>query len=107
MRQKIDSVSFLHRKVDQLLDAKIVKNGAIEHANQQALRELVKNKKQHPLYHLVIDTDGVGRNMFDLQPGGYALVILDKNKRVLFFAEGELSKEQVSKSLNIIEKSLN
>lgn len=68
--------------------------------------EMKKNKKKTPELTMVIDSEGVGQQQWDLEKKGVALMILDPRGEVLFFKEGQLSSDDIRTALAKIRAQL-
>lgn len=62
-------------------------------------RSIEESKQQTPGAQFVIDERGEVRKAWQLQPGGVAVVVLDKGGRVQFSHDGALSPAEVSQLL--------
>ena len=54
----------------------------------------------------VADEAGVAREAWDLEPKQSAVIILDKDSKVLFFKEGKLTPEEIRTALGLIKSKL-
>lgn len=53
------------------------------------------NKKQFPWSQFIVDGNGVAKKAWQLEKGGSAIVVLDKEGRVRFAKDGALTQEEV------------
>lgn len=68
--------------------------------------EIEKNKRQNPKAILVVDAEGLGQQKWDLQKKTAALVVVDASGKVLYFDEGEMPAEEVSRAVDLISAQL-
>ena len=54
----------------------------------------------------VADEQGVAREAWDLEPKQSAVIILDKDSKVLFFKEGKLTPEEIRTAVGLIKSRL-
>jgi len=64
------------------------------------------NKQQYPWSQFIVDTNGNVQRAWQLQTGGSAIVVLDKQGMVKFVKEGSLTQEEVTKVINLITSLL-
>lgn len=64
------------------------------------------NKQQYPWSQFVVDSDGVVRKAWDLQPKGSAIAVLDKEGKVQFKKDGALSQQEVQQVTDLLHKLL-
>lgn len=68
--------------------------------------EIEKTKRKEPQTRFVIDAEGLAQQKWDLQKKGAALAILDAEGEVLFFKEGGVAADDISRSLELIRQQL-
>ncbi|AUX94868.1 YtfJ family protein [Mixta gaviniae] len=65
------------------------------------------NKKQYPWSQFIVDSDGVAKRAWQLEKGGSAVVVLDKEGRVRFAKDGALTQEEVQQVIALLHQLLN
>ncbi|AIX72426.1 MAG: YtfJ family protein [Mixta calida] len=65
------------------------------------------NKKQYPWSQFIVDSDGVAKRAWQLEKGGSAVVVLDKDGRVRFVKDGALTQEEVQQVIALLHQLLN
>lgn len=68
--------------------------------------EIKKNKKLLPEHRLVIDSEGLGQQQWDLNKKSAALAVLDASGKVLFFKQGGLTDAEVQSTVAMIKQQL-
>jgi hypothetical protein len=66
------------------------------------LNSLEKNQRKTPYAFFVADEKGAAREAWGLKPKASAVIILDRDGTVLFFKEGQLSPEEISRAVALI-----
>lgn len=64
------------------------------------------SKKEFPYSQFIVDSDGVVKSAWELSPENSAIIILNKQGKVLFFKEGALSQQEVDKVLGLLVTEL-
>lgn len=64
------------------------------------------SKKEFPYSQFIVDSDGVVKSAWELSPENSAIIILNKQGKVLFFKEGALSQQEVDKVLGLLVSEL-
>lgn len=64
------------------------------------------NKQQYPWSQFVIDSKGNVQHSWQLQPGGSAIVVLDKQGEVKFVKDGSLTQDEVTKVIALVNSLL-
>jgi hypothetical protein len=64
---------------------------------------LEDSQRDFPYAMHVMDDKGVARAAWDLKPKTAAVIILDRDGTVLFFKEGKLSPEEITRAVGIIK----
>ncbi|MDY1037713.1 YtfJ family protein [Lelliottia sp. CFBP8978] len=67
---------------------------------------LESNKKLYPWSQIIVDSDGVTRKAWQLEEESSAVVVLDKDGRVLWAKDGALTQEEVQQVIALLHKSL-
>ena len=67
---------------------------------------LEESQRNVPHAFHVLDEKGVARAAWDLKPKSSAVIVLDRDGTVLFFKEGKLNAEEISRALGIIKEKL-
>lgn len=70
------------------------------------LKELEKNKRQHPHAILVVDADGEGRNQWQLESAGSAILLVDAENTVQFFKQGTLTDAEIEQVLAALREAM-
>ncbi len=65
------------------------------------------NKKQYPWSQFVVDSNGVVKKAWDLEDGGSAIIVLDKEGKIQFAKDGALTQQEVQQVMNLLHKLLN
>ncbi|ALB56181.1 YtfJ family protein [Cronobacter universalis] len=69
-------------------------------------RSLESTKKEYPSSVFVLDGTGAVQRAWRLQPGGSAVVVLDKDGRVRFAKDGALTADEVSQVMMLLRSLL-
>ncbi|RKQ40075.1 YtfJ family protein [Enterobacter sp. R1(2018)] len=64
------------------------------------------NKKQYPWSQFVVDSNGVAKKAWQLEDGGSAIVVLDKNGRIQYAKDGSLTQAEVQQVINLLRELL-
>lgn len=64
------------------------------------------NKKNSPMAMFVLDEGGKVREEWGLEKDSYAVIILDKQGKVLKFKEGKLNKAEIKEFLDVIKANM-
>ncbi|QCA03157.1 YtfJ family protein [Pantoea vagans] len=64
------------------------------------------NKQQYPWSQFVIDSKGNVQHAWQLQPGGSAIMVLDKQGKVRFVKDGSLTQDEVTKVMALLASLL-
>ncbi|HET8707392.1 MAG TPA: YtfJ family protein [Pseudomonadales bacterium] len=64
------------------------------------------SKKEFWWSSMVVDEKGKAASVWGLKPESSAIIILDKQGKVVFFKEGELSQDERAQALNLIKTEL-
>lgn len=64
------------------------------------------NKQQYPWSEFIIDSKGNVQHAWQLQPGGSAIVVLDKHGKVKFVKDGSLTQDEVTKVMTLVTSLL-
>ncbi len=67
---------------------------------------LEKSQKEFPYAFYVNDEEGLVREAWGLNKKSSAVIILDKNGKVLFFKDGEMTGEEIKTAVSIIKSRL-
>ncbi|AYA41332.1 YtfJ family protein [Xenorhabdus nematophila] len=67
---------------------------------------LEDSKKQFPWSQFIVDSNGVAKNAWGLEPKSSAIIVLDKKGNVKFVKDGKLSSEEIAHVISIIEDEL-
>ncbi|CDM91794.1 YtfJ family protein [Xenorhabdus bovienii] len=68
---------------------------------------LEDSKKEFPWSQFIVDSEGLAKKAWDLEPKSSAIIVLDKNGNVKFVKDGKLSNEDITHVLNLIKEELN
>ncbi len=66
-----------------------------------------KNKKLYPWSSIVVDDKGTVRSTWKLQEKSSAVAVLNQSGEVLFFKDGALTSEEVTRVIDLIKTHLN
>jgi hypothetical protein len=61
------------------------------------------NKKEFPWSQFIVDGNGVAAKAWQLQQGGSAIVVLDKEGRVQFAKDGPLTQQEVQQVISLLQ----
>ncbi|MGL6231287.1 YtfJ family protein [Aeromonas rivipollensis] len=64
------------------------------------------SKKEFPWSTMVLDAKGMARNAWDLVPESSAIIVLDKEGKVLFAKDGQLDATEITKVMGLIQSHL-
>ncbi|GAB1437988.1 YtfJ family protein [Providencia sp.] len=64
------------------------------------------SKKEFPYSQFIVDSDGVVKNVWGLQPESSAIIVLSNQGKVLFFKDGELSTPEIEKVISLLTSEL-
>ncbi len=64
------------------------------------------SKKQYPWSQFIVDENGVAKRAWQLEKGGSAIVVLDKEGRVRFAKDGALSQQEVQQAIALLRQLL-
>ncbi|NIY47604.1 YtfJ family protein [Cedecea colo] len=64
------------------------------------------NKKQYPWSQFVVDSNGVAKKAWQLEDGGSAIVVLDKEGRIRYAKDGSLTQAEVQQVMNLLQQLL-
>jgi YtfJ family uncharacterized protein len=64
------------------------------------------SKKEFPWSAMVLDAKGMARNAWALTPESSAIILLDKEGKVLFAKDGQLDATEITKVMGLIQSHL-
>ncbi|MGD8205094.1 YtfJ family protein [Pantoea sp. FN0305] len=64
------------------------------------------NKKQYPWSQFIVDSNGAAKRAWQLEDGGSAVVVLDKNGRVRFAKDGALTAQETQQVISLLHQLL-
>ncbi|MGR5119394.1 YtfJ family protein [Vibrio astriarenae] len=64
------------------------------------------SKKEFPWSSMVLDSDGLAANAWQLEEKSSAIIVQDKQGKILFIKEGALSEEEIQQVLSLIQKNV-
>lgn len=64
------------------------------------------NKKQFPWSQFIVDSNGVAKKAWQLDDGGSAIVVLDKDGKVRFAKDGALTQDEVKQVVKLVHQLL-
>ncbi|MDX7999896.1 YtfJ family protein [Xenorhabdus sp. Reich] len=67
---------------------------------------LEDSKQQFPWSQFIVDSNGVAKKAWGLEPKSSAIIVLDKKGNVKFVKDGKLSSEEIAHVISIIEEEL-
>lgn len=65
-----------------------------------------ESKKQYPWSSIVLDSNGNVQKSWDLQKESSAIIVLDKNAKILFIHEGALNQQQLQQVIALVKKNI-
>ena len=68
------------------------------------ISEIKKNKRRYPDSHMVLDADGVGRDVWNLQAKSSAIVIMDAGGSVHYLKDGAMNEQEIEQALDYIRR---
>lgn len=66
------------------------------------ISELKKNKRRYPRSHMVVDADGIGRELWKFESKSSAIVIVDAAGSVRYLKDGAMSEPEIEQALKLI-----
>ena len=81
-------------------------NDAIPGSALFVRRSLESSKQEMPAARFVIDEQGAVRRAWQLEAGGSAVLVLDKQGRVQFAKDGELTASEVQQAIALLRRLL-
>ncbi|MBD2811351.1 YtfJ family protein [Xenorhabdus sp. Vera] len=67
---------------------------------------LEDSKKQFPWSQFIVDSNGLAKKAWGLEPKSSAIIVLDKNGNVKFVKDGKLSNQEITHVISLIEEEL-
>ncbi|MDC9596985.1 YtfJ family protein [Xenorhabdus anantnagensis] len=67
---------------------------------------LEDSKKQFPWSQFIVDSNGLAKKAWGLEPKSSAIIVLDKNGNVKFVKDGKLSNEEITHVISLIKDEL-
>ncbi|MBC8949013.1 MULTISPECIES: YtfJ family protein [Xenorhabdus] len=64
------------------------------------------SKKQFPWSQFIVDSNGLVKKAWGLEPKSSAIIVLDKNGKVKFVKDGKLSNEDITHVISLIKEEL-
>ncbi|PIJ52104.1 hypothetical protein BL250_02015 [Erwinia sp. OLTSP20] len=64
------------------------------------------NKKQYPWSQFIVDSLGIAKKAWQLDAGGSAIVVLDKQGRVRFAKDGALTQNETQRVISLVKSLL-
>ncbi|MEI2626927.1 YtfJ family protein [Erwinia aphidicola] len=64
------------------------------------------NKQQFPWSQFIVDSNGAARKAWQLESGGSAIIVLDKQGKVRFAKEGALTQDEVKQVMTLLHELL-
>lgn len=64
------------------------------------------SKKEFPYSQFIVDSDGVVKKAWELAPKSSAVIILNKQGKVIYFKDGTLTSTEVTKAITLIKSEL-
>jgi len=64
------------------------------------------NKKQYPWSQFIVDSNGAAKQAWQLEKGGSAIVVLDKQGTVLYAKDGALTQDEVKQVMALLHNLL-
>ena len=66
--------------------------------------KLEGNKEKYPWSIMVLDKDGVARDIWQLEKKSSAIIVLDQNQQVRWFKDGKLSEQEQRQVMQLLEQ---
>ncbi|EMN4129376.1 MULTISPECIES: YtfJ family protein [Providencia] len=64
------------------------------------------SKKEFPYSQFIVDSDGVVKKAWSLAPESSAIILLNKEGKVLYFKDGALTEPEINKVITLIKAEL-
>jgi YtfJ family uncharacterized protein len=71
-----------------------------------AAGRLEDSQKETAYAFFVVDSEGLGLKKWGLKAKGTAIIVLDREGKVLYFKDGEMSADEIASTVALIEKHL-
>lgn len=71
------------------------------------LGKIEKNKRRYPWAQFIIDSSGLGRKTWQLNEMSSTILVLDKEGRVLWAKDGDLTPKEVHQVIAMVQKMVN
>lgn len=71
------------------------------------LGKIEKNKRRYPWAQFIIDSSGLGRRTWQLNEMSSTILVLDKESRVLWAKDGDLTPKEVHQVIAMVQKMVN
>lgn len=71
------------------------------------LSKIEKNKRRYPWAQFIIDSSGLGRKTWQLNEMSSTILVLDKEGRVLWAKDGDLTPKEVHQVIAMVQKMVN
>ena len=81
-------------------------NDAIWGTSGFVKRSAEESKQEFPWSAMVLDAKGMARNAWDLTPESSAIILLDKEGKVLFVKDGQLDANNIATVMGLIQSHL-
>ena len=65
-----------------------------------------ENKNKYPWSSIVLDCNGIVQKIWDLKKENSAIIVINKNGRVIFSHEGELNRQQIKQVITLVKKNI-
>ena len=70
------------------------------------ISEVKKNKRRYARSSMVLDADGIGRELWRLESKSSAIVIMDAAGSVRYFKDGAMSERDIERALDLIRAAV-
>ena len=71
------------------------------------LSNIEKNNRRYPCAQFIIDSSGLGRKTWQLNEMSSTILVLDKEGRVLWAKDGDLTPKEVHQVIAMVQKMVN
>lgn len=103
----IEAIKHAHLPRDRYQTTTIINtDDAIPGSGIFVRSSIENNKKQYPWSQFIIDSNGLAKRAWQLEDGGSAVVVLDKDARIRFAKDGSLTQEEVQQVVNLLHQLL-
>ncbi|GLR08098.1 YtfJ family protein [Mixta theicola] len=103
----VEAIKQAHLPPDRYQTTTIINtDDAIPGTGMFVRSSIESNKKQYPWSQFIVDSNGTAKRAWQLEDGGSAVVVLDKNGRVHFAKDGALTSEETQQVIALLHQLL-